>query len=77
MNAFIITRSHKKLNFGQTVRVIFDEENKPAFAIPDGEKNPIEITMYDVWLSENQHDYENRNRVMEITGNFPWDYYKS
>lgn len=77
MNAFIITRSHPKLNFGQTVRIVLDEEKNPAFAIPDGEKNPIAITKSDIWLSEDQQNYEGRNSLMERTGNFPWDFYKS
>jgi hypothetical protein len=66
MNAFVITRTHPQLNVGQTVKVIFDEKHNPAFAIPDGEKTPIKIGKFDVWLSENQHNYEERNRVTEM-----------
>lgn len=69
--AVIITRTHPKLNFGQTLNVLeYSKTNVVVKADGDTVKHTLDIS--EIWFSDRFHDYEAKNEAITKVKGWPW-----
>jgi hypothetical protein len=76
-NAYVITRKHPYVNYGQTVTldenlVTYKGYPKPVTVLPDGEKKTAIMMTNDLWPCERRYDYEALNKAVHANGAAIW-----